>query len=227
VLQRFASVRRTPRAPAPAWIDDAVWIDAALRSSCSEAAPPPAADPMEPCAFEHLLTPVVDEADARLWSSVAAQTAGIFTDVAHASLRHSLLQQLSELCAPALYALFDRRHCSPPAAAKRRRAVEAVAAGEPAAAQVLRFSENQCRQLSGVREDGFDSGADCRPEDFVGRVAGYRKSHSDAFMGGDYGRQRVGLSRGAEDQFDCVQHSVVEVSVVASLEFVELVVGDL
>ncbi len=105
VLERFASVRRKPSAPAPAWIDDAVWIDAAVRSSGSQALRP--AESRKPVAFEHLLLPVVDEADARLWSGVDAQTATIFTDLARADLRDALLEQLSALCAPALYALFD------------------------------------------------------------------------------------------------------------------------
>jgi len=32
VLERFASVRRRPSAPRPTWIDDAIWIVAAMRS---------------------------------------------------------------------------------------------------------------------------------------------------------------------------------------------------
>ena len=106
VLERFASVRRKPSAPAPAWIDDAVWIDAALCSSGSQALRP-GPESRKPVAFEHLLLPVVDEADARLWSGVDAQTATIFTDLARADLHDALLEQLSALCAPALYALFD------------------------------------------------------------------------------------------------------------------------
>ena len=103
VLERFASVRPTSSAPRPAWIDDAVWIDAALRTPSS---PPPHAD-VDPFAFEHLWTPLVESAETRLWAGVDPRTVGVFTDFARASLRNSLLKQLSELCAPVIYEVFD------------------------------------------------------------------------------------------------------------------------
>lgn len=106
VLERFASVRRKPSAPLPAWIEDAVWIDAALRSAGGRAAEPVPGSG-KPVAFEQLLLPVVDEAEVRLWSGVDAQTSALFTDHARAGLRDALLQHLSGLCAPALYALLD------------------------------------------------------------------------------------------------------------------------
>ncbi|POX86201.1 type 2 lantipeptide synthetase LanM [Mycobacterium kansasii] len=59
------------------------------------------------CAFEQLLMPVVVQAEARLWSAVAAPVAGLFGEGGRASLRRALVEQLSQLCAPALYALFD------------------------------------------------------------------------------------------------------------------------
>ncbi|WP_122498812.1 type 2 lanthipeptide synthetase LanM, partial [Mycobacterium attenuatum] len=57
--------------------------------------------------FEQLLWPVVVRADQLLWSGVAASVAGLFSEGARAGLRQGLVGQLSRLCAPALYALFD------------------------------------------------------------------------------------------------------------------------
>src|ERR1700690_3983711 len=86
--------------------------------------------------------------------------------------------------------------------------------------------ECACSAL-GMREDCFDSGSGGRPEDLVGRVAGYRQSHRNTFAGGDCGRESLGLAGCAEDQFDCVEDGVVEVGVIALLEVVELGVCDL
>ena len=107
VLERLASVRRTPSAPTPAWIQDAVWIQAALASTCPPPPPAGAAEPTEAVAFNHLLLPLAHAADARVWSCIDAHTASLCTDAARAGLRHGLLTQLSQLCAPPLYALFD------------------------------------------------------------------------------------------------------------------------
>src|SRR5215468_5411572 len=51
VLTRFATVRRKAFAPPPLWIDDAIWIETAMRSATPgrQRAQPPA----EPYAFEH------------------------------------------------------------------------------------------------------------------------------------------------------------------------------
>jgi hypothetical protein len=69
VLARFATVRRKPSAPAPTWIDDAVWIGEALHRPANAIADAvlPVADPV---AFEQLLTSVVRDADAHLSSGV-------------------------------------------------------------------------------------------------------------------------------------------------------------
>ncbi len=100
VLARFTAARRKPSAAPPAWVDDAIWIDEALR----QPAKPWAA--AEPCAFEQLLTPVADHADAQLWSGISAKAAAHVGDAARAGLRQAVLRQLSELAAPALYERF-------------------------------------------------------------------------------------------------------------------------
>lgn len=103
VLERFASVRRTRSAPRPTWIDDAVWIDTAVCTASSQ----PIVEHVEPLAFEHLWMPLVESADNRLWARVDRRTILAFTESARGDLRNSLLKQLSELCAPVIYELFD------------------------------------------------------------------------------------------------------------------------
>ncbi len=111
VLTRLATVRRSAAAAPPAWIDDAAWIEAALRSPNKDAPGPVGDDRLEPhafepCAFEALFTPLVEQADARLWSGIDARVSASFNESAHAGLRHALLTALSSLCAPALYERF-------------------------------------------------------------------------------------------------------------------------
>ena len=73
VLSRFATVRRKASASPPAWIDDAIWIEAALQSPAKSVQAVAALDQPEPCAFEHLFTPVVEQAEALLWSDIDAR----------------------------------------------------------------------------------------------------------------------------------------------------------
>ena len=108
VLARFATVRRRADAPMPAWIDDAIWIEAALQSRGKDIVPIAVAHEAEPCAFEHLLAPLVDAADMRLWEDTDGPAASNLNGTARASLRHSLLKELTSLCAPALYERFDQ-----------------------------------------------------------------------------------------------------------------------
>jgi type 2 lantibiotic biosynthesis protein LanM len=104
VQGRFATVRHTASEPRPAWIDDAVWIETALRSKSAEQIDPtPGA---EPRPFEPLLLPVVYQAEARLWGDSRAGLREHFTDTGLVSLRLMLLDQLSDLCAPPLYEHF-------------------------------------------------------------------------------------------------------------------------
>jgi type 2 lantibiotic biosynthesis protein LanM len=109
VLTRFATVRRKASAPPPLWIDDAIWIETGLRSATPErnGAQPPG----EPCAFEHLLLPVVERAESVLWTGLSAPALENFTESARAKFSLMLLNGLSDLCAPALYERFaEARH---------------------------------------------------------------------------------------------------------------------
>jgi type 2 lantibiotic biosynthesis protein LanM len=107
VLARFATVRRRACASTPAWMEDAVWIQMALESSSAHLECIPTGE-SEPCAFEHLLEPVIEAADARLWERIEARAADNLKQSARAGLRCSLRDSLSELCAVALYERFEQ-----------------------------------------------------------------------------------------------------------------------
>ncbi len=106
VLGRLAAVRRTSAA-LPSWIEDAIWVEAALQDT-GNAAPPPAPDNADPCAFEQLFASVVAQADTRLWSGLDARVGDNLTDGARAALRLSLLRELSGLGTAALYERFAK-----------------------------------------------------------------------------------------------------------------------
>ena len=112
VLVRFSSVRRKAAAAPPAWFVDAIWIEAALQDQAANAA----AAGEEPCAFEHLFVPLIEQAEARLWSDLDARVAANLNERAHVCLRHSLLRELSALATPALYERFvqARKAAGPP-----------------------------------------------------------------------------------------------------------------
>jgi type 2 lantibiotic biosynthesis protein LanM len=103
VLTRFATARYSPAAAPPAWIDDAIWIEAAFRS---EGGVRPNVGNAEPNAFEHLLWPVVQRADLLLATAVEPRALARLTEAARGSLLATLLKELSGLCAPAFYELF-------------------------------------------------------------------------------------------------------------------------
>jgi type 2 lantibiotic biosynthesis protein LanM len=107
VLARFATIRRQPSAPSPAWLDDAVWIEAALQSSVKSASSMAALDRAEPCAFEELLAALVEQAEERLWSSIDRRAAANLNESARACLSLSLLKELSDFAAPAIYERFN------------------------------------------------------------------------------------------------------------------------
>ena len=120
-LSRFATVRRKASASKPAWIDDAIWIEAALQSPTKNTKPIAAFEQTEPCAFEHLFTPVVEQAEALLWSDINARVFDNLNESARACLRLSLLKELSSLSTPAIYERFvlaRKASGTPPAAAK-------------------------------------------------------------------------------------------------------------
>jgi hypothetical protein len=103
VLAKFATVRRTPSASVPAWVEDAIWIETALHSQASDQE---VCDREEPCAFEHLLAPVVEQADLLLWAAEPESVRANIAASARACLRRLLLKALSGLFAPALYERF-------------------------------------------------------------------------------------------------------------------------
>ena len=86
----------------PVWVVDAVWIMEALQTS----------RPIEPVAnvetyaFEQLFTPLVRQARQTLWSDLGARALDNLTEPARACLSQSLLKDLSDLAAPAVYERF-------------------------------------------------------------------------------------------------------------------------
>ncbi|MGC2823889.1 MAG: type 2 lanthipeptide synthetase LanM family protein [Pseudolabrys sp.] len=105
ILKRFATIRRKASTSAPAWVADAIWIEAALQSQ-ENVEQPTARNGFEPCAFEHLFAPVVKQATELLWSGIDPRILNNLAESAHACLRHSLLKELSNLSAPAIYEQF-------------------------------------------------------------------------------------------------------------------------
>ncbi len=98
------AVRAAPRRQS-AWIEDAAWIESALRSRSSGQTG--TARPVAPQAFEHLLFPVVEQAENLLWSAIGTPIRRHFTEAARADLRRMLLDQLTDLCVPPLYERFS------------------------------------------------------------------------------------------------------------------------
>lgn len=106
VLPRFASARYSATAAPQAWIGDAHWIEAALRSGSAGTIPP--VKDTEPYVFEHLLWPLVQRADAILGATVHPHALANLAKSARDCLVRMLLRDLSSLCAPALYERFSR-----------------------------------------------------------------------------------------------------------------------
>ncbi|CAM4407329.1 type 2 lantibiotic biosynthesis protein LanM [Mycobacterium basiliense] len=120
VLAKFATARRDAARPAPPWFGDAVWIGEALHSSTTIAsdiasdiaseplASEPLASEVDSCAFEDLLEPVIRGAESRLWRHVGSRVAADVGEQARACLRRSLVAELSNLTAPAIYEQFTK-----------------------------------------------------------------------------------------------------------------------
>ena len=106
VRERFGAVRRRASAPIPRWIDDALWIEAALQSSVAPADPAAGAERTGPYPFEQLFIPVVVQAEALVWSGLDAHN---LTDSGRATLCLLLLRELSDLAVAALYERFAKR----------------------------------------------------------------------------------------------------------------------
>jgi len=108
VLARLTAVRRKQAAPTPQWAADAAWILPALEGMTKSGARPAAIQGAgaEPVAFEHLLTGVVESAEALQQSGLGDKTTSNLKASAYDCLRRALLTGLSELIAPALYERF-------------------------------------------------------------------------------------------------------------------------
>jgi type 2 lantibiotic biosynthesis protein LanM len=106
VLTKFATVRPVASASAPGWIDDAMWIEATLQSPCDDRDAIATPHQTNSCAFEHLFGPVVERAEMLLWSGIGGRGSSNLTDSARGCLRHSLLEQVCGLAAPAIYERF-------------------------------------------------------------------------------------------------------------------------
>jgi type 2 lantibiotic biosynthesis protein LanM len=115
VLTRLATVGRSRVAATPTWIEDAIWIEAALRgvSKHSDAIVWP--EGLGPCPFEALFVALAEQAEKRLWLGIAARVSRNLNASAHAYLRHALVTALSDLCAPALYERFAKTRKRPAA----------------------------------------------------------------------------------------------------------------
>jgi type 2 lantibiotic biosynthesis protein LanM len=106
VLTKFASVRRRKTASRPAWIDDAIWIEAAMQNPIKHVDGLVAPCGEDPCPFEHLFIPVIERAEALLRAGIHVQAFDNLNESGRACLRHLLLEQLCSLSAPAIYDLF-------------------------------------------------------------------------------------------------------------------------
>jgi hypothetical protein len=100
VLARFASVRRNPDVPPPAWVGDAIWIYAALSSRKLDVEHDPE---IQRIPFGNIFQEVVRQAEGRLWLNVDRAAFDKLAPSAHACLRKDLVLTLSNLSAPALY----------------------------------------------------------------------------------------------------------------------------
>jgi len=107
VLARLAAVRRTSAA-LPSWIEDAIWVEAALQDTAGIATSLAVPGKSDPCAFEELFTSLVAQADTRLWSGLDARVGDNLNDGARASLRLALLREFSNLSTAALYERFAK-----------------------------------------------------------------------------------------------------------------------
>ena len=113
VLTRLATVGRSRTAVTPAWIEDAIWVEAALRGASKHSDAIVWPEGLEPCPFEALFAALAEQAELRLWSGIAARVSRNLNASAHFYLRHALVSVLSDLCAPALYERFAKARKRP------------------------------------------------------------------------------------------------------------------
>lgn len=106
VLAKFATVRRRVCSSIPRWIEDAIWIEAALQRRVADIDAVAVPGRAEPGAFEHLFAPAVERAEALLWTGIDRRAFDNLTEPGRACLRDLLLDELCGLCAPAIYERF-------------------------------------------------------------------------------------------------------------------------
>ena len=107
VRRRLATVRRSSTAPSPLWLSDAKWVLDALCREAGETSILYASAGAAEQPFEHLLSGVVEVAENVLRSGLDASVLALLSGSAYSMLRHTLLSQLADLCAPALYEVFS------------------------------------------------------------------------------------------------------------------------
>jgi type 2 lantibiotic biosynthesis protein LanM len=103
IENRLARSRRRATAPYPRWMEDAIWIEQALKEAGRTEPETASVYP-----FEDLFAALIERAEALVWSGIDTDTCNCFDERARASLRHMLLAVLCELCAPALYERFAK-----------------------------------------------------------------------------------------------------------------------
>jgi type 2 lantibiotic biosynthesis protein LanM len=103
IESRFTGAQRGPSVPYPAWLEDAIWIEATLQASATKSGATPA------YPFEALFAALIERAAALVWSGLDGSTAGNFAETARVCLQDVLLAAVTELCAPALYERFAKK----------------------------------------------------------------------------------------------------------------------
>ena len=143
VESRFTGAQRGPSAPHPAWLEDAIWIEAALQASGTE----PGATPAYP--FEDLFAVLIERAAALVWSGLDVSTSANFAETARACLQDALLAAVTELGAPALYERFAKKRSAGPSSNA------AKSPGEPAGTSHYRefIAEMRSGGFRGLFED--------------------------------------------------------------------------
>lgn len=135
VSTRLATAGRRAGVLPPAWVGDAIWIETTLRTA-PHATAKAVRDSSEPFAFEHLFTPLVDEAEFLLWPDGVSAN---FAASGRTSLRRTLLRELTDLCAPVLYERFTKARAGAP---------QPISDGETGASHYDQF-------VVGMKQSGF------------------------------------------------------------------------
>lgn len=106
VLSRLSRARRESASPIPAWVTDSTWIFDALKRKPGDDLFANHFGDAQPVAFEALLLSVVRAAEKELAGSLPEFEPSDPLRGVLAQLGSTLLAQLSQLCAPAIYGRF-------------------------------------------------------------------------------------------------------------------------